>query len=116
MRVISWFSCGAASAVATKIAIQKYPYMEIVRCWIAEEHPDNERFAADCEKWFGKQIITLQNDKYAGSIYNVFTQRKYISGIGGAPCTYELKKRVREQYQKPTDVHVLLNAAERRSG
>ena len=49
-RVVCWFSCGAASAVATKLAITEYANsgMEIViaRCIVKEEHSDNDRFAA----------------------------------------------------------------------
>jgi 5-methylcytosine-specific restriction endonuclease McrA len=39
-RVIAWFSCGAASAVATKLAIaeSKHP-VEVLYCHVKEEHP-----------------------------------------------------------------------------
>lgn len=107
-RIVCWFSCGAASAVATKLALSQFANQEVViaRCIVREEHPDNDRFAADCEKWFGVQITNLINEKYDGSIYNVFTARKYISGVSGAPCTFELKKRVREEFELPTDRHI----------
>ena len=113
-RIVCWYSCGAASAVATKLAISQFPDAEVViaRCIVREEHPDNDRFAADCEKWFGMPITNLIAEKYNGSIYEVFQQRKYISGIGGAPCTLELKKRVREAFQQPTDRHVFGYCAE----
>lgn len=58
-RVLCWFSCGAASAVATKLMLQKTPDALVVRNVVAEEHPDNERFAADCSKWFGKEIMGI---------------------------------------------------------
>jgi len=108
MRVVCWFSCGAASAVATKLAVAQYAGHEIViaRCIVREEHPDNDRFAADCEKWFGLPITNLIAEKYDGSIYSVIESRKYVSGIGGAPCTLHLKKQVREAFQLPTDKHV----------
>jgi hypothetical protein len=32
MRVVSWFSCGAASAVASKLAIQQYGAVDVVYC------------------------------------------------------------------------------------
>lgn len=106
-RVISWFSCGAASAVATKLAIteSKQP-IEIVYCQVKEEHPDNLRFMQDCEKWFGQKIKILGNEKYDSSIYEVFKKRKYIVGIGGAPCTVHLKKDVRKSFEKPDDIQV----------
>lgn len=113
-RVVCWFSCGAASAVATKLAISQYAGREIVvaRCIVKEEHPDNDRFAADCEKWFGVPILNLMNEKYQGSVINVINARGYVSGIAGAPCTLLLKKRVREDFQRPTDTHVFGYCAE----
>lgn len=117
-RIVCWFSCGAASAVATKLAIEEnarraIPLPLIVaRCFVAEEHPDNDRFAADCEKWFGQPIVTLKNEKYSGSIYEVFRIKSYISGVKGAPCTLHLKKDVRIAFQLPTDRHVFGYCAE----
>ena len=112
-RVISWFSCGAASAVATKLAIaeSKTP-VEVVYCRVKEEHPDNMRFMQDCEKWFGQPIKVLESEKYHGSIYEVFTKRKYIVGIQGAPCTMFLKKEVRKSYEQPNDIQVFGYTAE----
>ena len=42
-RVLCHFSCGAPSAVATKLAIQKYgkERVTIININIQEEHPDN---------------------------------------------------------------------------
>lgn len=113
-RIVCWFSCGAASAVATKLAITQYEGQEIViaRCVVKEEHPDNDRFAADCEDWFGLPITSMISEKYDGSIYSVFEKRGYISGIHGAPCTMLLKKKVREDFQQPTDTHVFGYCAE----
>lgn len=114
-RIVCWFSCGAASAVATKLAIAenagRLPLV-VARCIVREEHPDNERFAAYCEKWFGVPITSLINEKYDGSIYEVFRQRSYISGVAGAPCTMLLKKEVRQKFELPTDRHVFGYCAE----
>lgn len=106
-RTICWFSCGAASAVATKLAINesKEP-VEIIYCHVKEEHPDNMRFLKDCEKWFGQEIKIVTDEKYNGSIYEVFLKRKYIVGIQGAPCTLFLKKEVRKKYEQPNDIQV----------
>lgn len=114
MRIVCWFSCGVASAVATKLAISQYGKENIViaRCIVREEHPDNERFSNECEKWFDMQITNLINEKYDGSIYEVFNKKSYISGIGGAPCTLHLKKDVRIKFQLPTDKHVFGYCAE----
>ena len=107
MRVISWFSCGAASAVATKLAISesKSP-VEVVYCHVREEHPDNMRFKDDCEEWFGQEIKVIRNEKYNGSIYEVFEKTKYLVGIAGAPCTRLLKKEMRKEYERLNDRQV----------
>lgn len=113
-RIVCWFSCGAASAVATKLTLAQFAGQEIVvaRCIVREEHPDNDRFAADCERWFGVPIVNLMNEEYDGSIFNVFERRQYISGIHGAPCTLLLKKLVRQRFQTPADRHVFGYTAE----
>jgi len=114
-RIVCWFSCGAASAVATKLAIKdnagRLPLV-VARCIVREEHADNDRFAADCEKWFGVPIKNLINEKYDGSIYRVFEKRSYVAGIAGAPCTVHLKKEVRKAFELPTDRHVFGYCAE----
>jgi hypothetical protein len=105
-RTVSWFSCGAASAVATKLAIAENPETIVVYCEVKEEHPDNARFLADCEVWFDKPILILGNDKYDRSIYVVFETARYLVGPAGARCTGELKKKVREDFQQVGDIHV----------
>lgn len=110
-RTISWFSCGAASAVATKLALTEGP-ATIAYCEVIEEHPDNKRFLEDCQEWFGQEIVMLGNDQYGRSIYEVFEKTRYLVGPGGARCTGELKKRVREEFQESNDVHVFGYTAE----
>lgn len=111
-RIVSWWSHGAVSTIATKlaqkVAKEKYPEKEfiIVNCEIAEEHEDNGRFKEDCESWFDQEIIVLGNDKYNRSIYEVFKQEKYLVGPDGARCTAELKKKVRYDFQHFDDVLV----------
>lgn len=104
-RVVSWFSCGAASAVATKLALAQSP-ATIVYCEVKEEHPDNKRFLKDCQDWFGQEITILGNDKYKRSIYEVFNKTRYLAGHAGARCTIELKKNVRKEFERPGDVQV----------
>lgn len=111
-RLLCWFSCGAASAVATHTAIEinkkKHRFDEVVVAYteVREEHPDNKRFLKDCEKWFGVPITVLRNEKYDGSIVNTFEKCRYMAGIAGAPCTRLLKKEVRKSFEKPTDTQV----------
>jgi hypothetical protein len=104
-RTISWFSCGAASAVATKLALAESD-VTIVYCEVVEEHPDNKRFLKDCEEWFDQEIIVLGNDKYDRSIYSVFNKTRWLAGHAGARCTLELKKNVRKEYERPDDRQV----------
>jgi hypothetical protein len=105
-RVVGWFSCGDASAVACALTLKEYPDAVIARIVIPDEHEDAERFHVDCERWYGKPILRLQ-DPEKRSIYDVFEKRRYIAGIAGAPCTGELKKAVRFAFQQPDDVHVM---------
>ena len=112
MRTVSWFSCGAASAVATKLAIAQGDPVVVVYCEVIEEHPDNKRFLKDCEKWFGQEIIILGNDKYKRSIYEVFDKTRYLAGHAGARCTLELKKNIRKEFEQPNDIQVFGYTAE----
>ncbi len=114
-RIISWFSCGAASAVATKLAISDGASIVIAYCDVIEEHPDNKRFLLDCEKWFGQEIIILGNDKYNRSIYKVFEKVRYMSGHSGAACTRLLKKELRKKFQKPNDIQIMGYTCEEQS-
>jgi hypothetical protein len=101
-RILSWFSCGTASAVNTKLALAEYGDTHDVRiahCIVQEEHPDNDRFAADCERWFGQEIINLRSAEYA-SCQDVWERERYMSGPGGARCTVEMKKAVRWVYER----------------
>lgn len=91
MKTICWFSCGAASAVATKLAIEKYGHVEIYYTDTGIEHDDNPRFIADCEKWFGQKVNILKNPNYKDAI-EVCEKRRYLSGHAGAPCTGAMKK------------------------
>jgi 3'-phosphoadenosine 5'-phosphosulfate sulfotransferase (PAPS reductase)/FAD synthetase len=107
MRVISWFSCGAASAIATVIAAIEHPgKVQAVYCRVREEHPDNLRFLADFERIFNIPVEIITNKEHDGSIYNVFLKRKFIKGPQGAPCTMILKKDMRKKYQCHDDVQV----------
>lgn len=106
-RFVVWFSCGAASAVAAKLAVEKYgSKCRIVYCdTLVSEHPDNARFGADVERWVGKEIEVVRSSKYA-SIDEVFEKRRYMAGIKGAICTTEMKKIPREAWQREDDTHI----------
>lgn len=95
-RMLCWFSCGATSAIATKLAVRAAQQVPVVIAYtqVIAEHPDNVRFLKDCEGWFGRDITILRNEKYGASIYQVFTREHYLAGPFGAPCTKHLKRNV----------------------
>lgn len=106
-RVVCWFSCGAASAVATYLALKKYgDRVTIANIYIKNEHEDNARFLADCERWFGREIVTLRNEKFKGDVDAVIDSKTFIRGPHGAECTAQLKKKPRYDFQRPDDLHV----------
>lgn len=68
-----WFSCGAASAVAAKMTIDKYGKdyrVFVVNNPIKEDDGDNVRFKKDVEQWIGQPIIEAVNPEFPNaSIY-----------------------------------------------
>lgn len=107
-----WFSCGAASAVAAKLTLEKYPNEEvrIINNPVLEEDADNQRFLKDVEKWLGVTVEVAVNPNFpSGSAVEVWEKRQFMSGTFGAPCTLELKKAARQLWEKENkpDWHVL---------
>jgi hypothetical protein len=108
-----WFSCGAASAVAAKKTLEIYGKeheIRIINNPVIEEHQDNQRFLRDVESWIGHKIEFAINPKFEScSAYDVWEKKKYMSGVAGAPCTFELKKRARQLWEEnnKADYHVL---------
>lgn len=109
-RIIVWFSCGAASAVAAKVSVEAFGNrrpVEVVNVDMgSDEHPDNERFLLDVERWIGQPIIRIRNDKYTG-IHDVFLKERWIAGPSGAACTKRLKREAQEQYATLEDTKVV---------
>ena len=96
--IIAWFSCGATSAVACKIALSMYDDVRIVYIDTHSGHPDNERFIRDCERWYGQPIERISSTKYH-DVDEVLINKAYINGPLGAACTSLLKKDVRYQFE-----------------
>jgi hypothetical protein len=107
-RILSWFSCGAASAVAAYLAIKKFgDRVTIVNCDTTnDEHPDNQRFRDDVSNWLDREIVLLKSDKYS-SVDDVFEKTRFMSSPYGARCTTELKKVPRFKFQQMEDIHTL---------
>src|SRR5574337_1718293 len=106
-RIVCQFSCGAASAVATKLALAQYgDRCEIINAYLRNEHPDNRRFLADCEQWFGRTVTVLRDKKFGADIVQVFRRKQFMKGMSGAPCSRELKRKLLDAWKQPGDVMV----------
>ena len=115
-RIVSHFSCGAASAVATKLILADFDPARvlILNAFIKEEHADNRRFLADCERWFEHPITVVRDEKYGASAREVFRKRRYIASgkFGTAACSAILKRDVMDAVCLPSDVFVMGYTAE----
>lgn len=96
--VISWWSGGITSAVACRLALEKYKNVRLIYIETGSHHPDSLRFKTDCEKWYGQEIETWQNGKYKNH-FEVLLKERYVNGPAGAKCTKELKKNVRAKIE-----------------
>jgi len=95
--VVSWFSAGISSAVATKIAIEKHRNIKIIYIHIEDQHSDTLRFIKDCEIWFNQEIEILQSE--LKNVDNACRKSGFVNSPYGASCTRLLKKRVRKEYE-----------------
>lgn len=114
-RIVCQFSCGAASAVATKLALAEYGSthnVQIINAFLANEHEDNRRFAQDCEAWFGRSITVLRDEKYGADAHEVFRRKRFMRGPNGAPCSRLLKRNLLSTFNQAGDVMVLGYTAE----
>jgi hypothetical protein len=107
--MVCQFSCGAASAVATKLTLAEFPadQVAIVNAFIKQEHEDNRRFLADCARWFGHPITVARDEKYGASTHEVWRRKQFIKGPRGAPCSGELKRRVLGLLAQDGDINVV---------
>lgn len=115
MRTLCHFSCGAASAVATKLILSQDREAEVVilNAFVVEEDRDNRRFLADCEKWFNHPITVLREQKYGASVHEVWRKRRFLNGgIMGASCSVVLKHELMDALALPDDIHALGYTAE----
>lgn len=114
-RIVARFSCGAASACATKIALERYgERVAIINAFVASEDHDNRRFLADCERWFGRPITVLRDATYGASAPEVWRRRRFIVSRSGAPCSKALKRDVLSTFDRDGDTLVLGYTADTR--
>ena len=100
MKIVSWFSGGVTSTIATILALDEYgtDNVEIVFFETGSHHDDNARYFADCERVFGKPIKTVMKAGFT-DIHAVFEKERFINSPFGAPCTKILKKKVRQEWE-----------------
>ena len=104
-RIIVWYSDGVASTVAAKLTLDKYPNAILVYTSTNSEHPDNVRYRKEVEKWLGKKVLVLKSEKYT-DIWDVFERTGWLVGPKGARCTTELKKKLRQGFERSSDLQV----------
>jgi len=109
-RIVVQFSCGAASAVTAKLVVGEFGEthdVHIINAFVEDEHEDNRRFLSDCEKWIGRSITVLRDEKYGASAREVFRRKRYMKGLRGAPCRKAIKGDVLDAYELPGDIKAL---------
>lgn len=108
-RLVCHFSCGVASAVSAKIVLSLFDETDvfIVNAFIAEEHPDNRRFLADCEKWLDHPITVLRDTKYGASTHEIWKRKRFMKNRFSAPCSSHLKRDVLASIAEPGDITVI---------
>ncbi|MDH6354694.1 hypothetical protein M2132_001023 [Dysgonomonas sp. PH5-45] len=99
--IIAWWSGGASSAVACKLAIDLFGAnrVRVIFQDTRNEDDDTYRFLKDCEKWYGIKIEIISSKEF-NSIEEVWYKYLSLSVAGGAICSTKLKREVREQWEK----------------
>lgn len=97
---VAWFSAGVSSFIASYIAKPD----RIIYISVANQHPDSLRFISDCERVLGQPIEIIGSMRYGQRIENVILKERYVNGPAGAKCTMELKKRVRQEWERKNAV------------
>lgn len=101
--VIAWWSGGITSAVTCKLCLDYFGKHNVRVIFIDtfNEHEDTYRFKRDCEEWYGRPIETITNiGKKYDKIQDVWIKNKSLNVAHGAVCSSELKRRVREEWEK----------------
>jgi len=101
MNIVCWWSGGITSAVACKLAIGEHgaKNTSVIMLDTRNEHSDTYRFLKDCEIWYGQKIEILRSEDYK-CIQETWYKHKSLNTANGAICSYMLKRRVREKWEK----------------
>jgi hypothetical protein len=103
IKVIAWWSGGITSAVACKLAIDMYGADDVKVVYINthNEHEDTYRFKEDCEVWYDQSIEIISDiPSHFKNIQEVWEKNLSLNVAVGAICSYHLKRRARERWQK----------------
>ena len=100
-KIIGWWSGGITSAVACKITIDLYgkENVRIIFIDTRNEDDDTYRFRKDCSDWYGIEIETISSTKHE-SVEDVWIRYKALNNAKGAICSSEMKRQVRETWEK----------------
>ena len=101
--IVAWFSGGATSTIACKIALETLSDVQLVYIETGSHHEDAMRYLKDCEAWFQREIKIIRSTRYS-SVDDVIVKRRFLNGPAGALCTSELKRMVREQFERENNV------------
>jgi 3'-phosphoadenosine 5'-phosphosulfate sulfotransferase (PAPS reductase)/FAD synthetase len=99
--VICWWSGGVTSAVACKLTIDFFGKnnCKVIFIDTRNEDDDTYRFKDDCSKWYELEIESISS-KTRSTIQEVWEDGLYLNVAGGAPCSSQLKKMVREYWER----------------
>ena len=94
MTIISWWSAGVTSAVATKLAINEYGKENVTPIYFAIDsaHKENDRFKSQCEDWYDKEIEIHRAPNHKDQ-FDVILKDRYVNGPGGARCYSCIKEK-----------------------
>ena len=93
---IGWLSGGVSSFVANYLAKPD----RLIYINVRNQHPDTLRFVADCSEILKKPVEIIGSFEYEQSVDKVIEKRRYINGVAGASCTTQLKKKVRQDWER----------------
>ncbi len=94
---VVWLSAGISSFIAgylVKETVDEWIYIDV-----KDQHPDSMRFVHDCEKILGREVTILKSSKYE-DVEDVCRNAGLINTPFGAPCTGQLKKAVRKEWER----------------
>ncbi len=103
-KIVCWFSGGITSAVACKLAIDLYgkENCRVIMIDTMNEDDDTYRFKDDCSIWYGVKIETIKTGAYK-NIQETWYKHLSLNTANGAICSYMLKRRVREKWEKENE-------------